>query len=143
MSALCVATLVCFYFVDRYRMRTPYDACALALAWIASAVSLSFTYRLQATAAIARARSRVSRVSSEALRTACALEGFYYSLFVVNFWFLGLVASFAVVVVPQFVELHEKVPTSSAVSMVSAWKHLLGSTLAPAVLVWATARGLL
>ena len=137
-SAALVALLSAAYFADRWHMRGQSDLMLLGGVGAAVFLALRDAYALQATAAVERARARLEAAAagtqtSEAQRRACAEEGGFYALFVVNFWFLALLGSLALVALPLALggpaELAAAAAASPSEPSMAAWYYCAGSCL--------------
>jgi hypothetical protein len=149
-SAALVALLVAGFFADRWHMRSQADLGVLALVGGAVFAALRDAYAHQAAAAAERACERLSAASAgaqstEPQRRACAEEGGFYALFVVNFWFLALFGALALVAAPLALGSPASYVNSAPAGepIVAAWYHAAGSALPAALLVVLSARRIL
>jgi len=145
-SAALVAALAAAFFADRWHMRTQADIGVLALVGGAVFAALRDAYAHQAAAAAERACERLSAASAgaqstEQQRRACAEEGGFYALFVVNFWFLAVFAALALVAAPLALgSTASFASTPAGEPILAAWYHAAGSALPAALLVVLSAR---
>lgn len=150
-SAALVALLAAAFFADRWHMRGQLDLALLVAVGFAAFLALRDAYTHQAAAAIERARARLSAAlaaagaqSSAEQRRACAEEGGFYALFVVNFWFLAVFGTLALVAAPWVVGSPADYAAAAVAApgepIAAAWYHCVGSTLPAALLVVLSAR---
>jgi hypothetical protein len=153
-SAALVALLAAAFFADRWHMRAQADLVVLGGVGLAVFLALRDAYERQAEAAIERARERLtSRLAAAGAqstadqRRACAEEGGFYALFVVNFWFLAIFGALAVGVLPWALgttaELAAAASAAPGEPIVASWYHVVGSCLPAAALVVLSARRLI
>ena len=148
-AAAVAALATSLFFADRWHMRAQYDLIVLGGIGAAVFFALSDAYHHQAAAAVERAVARLraaprAKPASEASRAACAEEGAYYALFVVNFWFVAIFAALALGIAPLVLESPAAVVVPAGdTPITAAWVHCAISSLPAALLVFLNGRSII
>ena len=128
---MAVTATTLYYFADKWYMRAGSDVFVLSLLFVVIALALFDSYRGQAESARRLAAKRPGGAAS------AGSEGYYYGLFVVNFWFIVVAALATSLVASALTD--EKIPPPNH-AMMNSWKDVAFSTTPAALLVWLSSR---